>query len=754
MKKLKFICLTALPLLLCAPVPAFAQQAQAAQPDPQDLAPTPASDAAAQAADSQEVAFSAGELVYDDNAQTVTASGDVRMNSEGNNLRADRVIWNRTSGEVRAEGRVRLIRPEGDIAYGDTIILTDAMRDAAVDNLLLVLEDGGRLAADKAERKDGYTTLSRAAYSPCAVVNEKGCPKDPTWQITAVRVVHDPFRGRIRYEGASLNLFGARIIGLPWLSHPDGSKGGGSGFLVPEVRFSSVNGLEVSAPYYLKLAPNKDATITPHVFTDVLPMIEARYRHLTPIGAFQVAGYLTYGSRIPLDGTGVTTSLRDEGIRGYLEGNGRFQITPHWTVTASARYVTDRTFLRRYDISRDSRLRSVVEAERIDENSYISIAGWAFQGLRSTDVAGQQPIVLPAIDARWRIDDPIWDGKVELQANSLNVLRTEGQDTQRAFAAARWERRNITRWGQELLLTAYARGDVYHTNDAELTSNAAYRGENGWHGRAIGAVAAELRWPLIGAFMGGTQRLTPRLQVVASPPTENLDIPNEDARSVDLEDSNLFALNRFPGHDRWEDGARVTYGFDWAADLPGVAIRTTIGQSYRLSRKPTILPPGTGLSDRLSDVVGRTTVKLGHRLSLTHRFRLDKDDAEIRRNEIDAVIGGHQTYATIGYLRLNRDIDPAFEDLRDREEIRLGGRVKLTRFWSVFGSTVVDLTDRQEDPFSLADGYEPVRHRLGILYDDDCIELGVTWRRDYDTTGDFRRGNTFLFRVALKNLGR
>jgi LPS-assembly protein len=46
-----------------------------------------------------------------------------------------------------------------------------------------------------------------------------------------------------------------------------------------------------------------------------------------------------------------------------------------------------------------------------------------------------------------------------------------------------------------------------------------------------------------------------------------------------------------------------------------------------------------------------------------------------------------------------------------------------------------------------------VRHRLGIAYDDECIEIGLTWRRDYDTTGDFRRGNTFLFRVALKNLG-
>jgi LPS-assembly protein len=146
-------------------------------------------------------------------------------------------------------------------------------------------------------------------------------------------------------------------------------------------------------------------------------------------------------------------------------------------------------------------------------------------------------------------------------------------------------------------------------------------------------------------------------------------------------------------------------------------------------------------------------VQVGRRLSFTHRFRLDKDNAAVRRNEVDATFGGRQTYATIGYLRLNRDIDPAIEDLRDREEIRVGGRIRFASYWSIFGSTVIDLTNAEEDPFSDADGYEPVRHRLGIGYDDECIEIGFTWRRDYETTGDFRRGNTFLFRIALKNLG-
>ena len=764
MKKLNLICLTAMPLL-CLSAPAMAQVTKPSPDAPADPPATPSADpsaapgtaeATAPAAQdgTREVAFSAASLAYDSDNELVTASGDVRMNSEGNNLRSDQVIWNRKSDEVRAVGNVRIVTPEGNKVYADNAVLTDKMKDGVIQNMLLVLEDGGRLAADKAVRKDGYSTLYRAAYSPCAVLNPNGCPKHPTWQITAVKVVHDPFRHRISYQGATLELFGARIIALPWLSHPDGSAHGGSGLLVPEFRLSSVNGLELAVPYHIKLAPNRDATVTPHLYTGVLPMLEGQYRQINRLGAFQVTGYVTSGSYISVDPLNTLAQTSHDGIRAYFEGNGRFQLGPYWTITASGRYATDRTFLRRYDITRDVRLRSVVEAERIDEDSYISIAGWAFEGLRVTDIGGQQPIVFPAIDARWRLPTPIWDGQLMLQANSLSILRTQGQDTQRAFASARWDRRSLTPWGQQLILTAFARGDVYHTGDSAATATAIYRGLDGWRGRGIAAIAAEVQWPLVGPFMGGVQRLTPRVQIVASPPTENLDIPNEDARSVDLEDSNLFDLNRFPGYDRWEDGPRVTYGVDYALDLSGVSIRTTIGQSYRLNSKPSILPPGTGLSDRFSDIVGRTNVQVGRKLNFVHRFRIDKDTLALRRNEIDAVFGGRQTYATIGYLKLNRNIDPTIEDLRDREEIRLGGRVKFAHYWSIFGSTVIDLTNKREDPLSTSDGYQPIRHRIGISYDDDCIELGVTWRRDYDTTGDFRRGNTFQFRVALKNLGR
>ncbi|MCY7398058.1 MAG: LPS assembly protein LptD, partial [Sphingomonas bacterium] len=528
-----------------------------------------------------------------------------------------------------------------------------------------------------------------------------------------------------------------------------------SGLLMPNLSVSSSNGAEISVPYYLRLADNKDLTLTPHVYSSALPAMEARFRHLTSLGAYQIGGFATYGKIDNVDEVNpIANQGSRRGIRAYVEANGRFQFSPEWSLTSSIRLASDKTVTRRYDLTRDDRLRSFVEAERITPNAYLSIAGWAFEGLRVDDVQKQFPIALPAIDARLRLDDPWLGGKIELQGNSLAILRLDGQDTQRAFASARWDLRRLTRGGQELTLTAYARGDVYHSNDAGEGDIAFYRGADGWQARAIGAFAADLRYPLIGPARGGTQRLAPRLQLVLTPPTRNLSIPNEDARAVDLEDSNLFALNRFPGYDRWEDGSRITYGFEYQLDRGLWSVQTIVGQSFRITRAPSIFPDGTGLTDRLSDVVGRTRLRYGRFVDITHRYRIDKDNAAVRRNEIDLTLGTNQSYVQIGYLRLDRNISADIEDLRDKEELRLAGRVKFLNYWSLFAATVFDLTSNREDPTSNADGFQPVRLRMGLNYEDDCLDLGVSWKRDYERIGDFRKGSTFSLNISLKGLGR
>jgi LPS-assembly protein len=103
-------------MLLAMPGTGLAQTAEAG------LAPV--------AADPGEVVdFSADQVTYEGDGEIVAATGSVRMSRKGNYLAADQVVWNRSSGEVRAIGNVVLITPEGDKLVGDNVVLTDTLRD-------------------------------------------------------------------------------------------------------------------------------------------------------------------------------------------------------------------------------------------------------------------------------------------------------------------------------------------------------------------------------------------------------------------------------------------------------------------------------------------------------------------------------------------------------------------------------------------------------------------------------------------------
>ncbi|MBV7257045.1 LPS-assembly protein LptD [Pacificimonas sp. WHA3] len=698
------------------------------------------------------VDFAADQLSYDADTKTVTATGEVVVVRGGYRLTADEVTYRRDDGVVTATGNVVVIDPGGNEINANEVALTDELKDGAIDGFLLVLQDGGRLAASTGARKDGISSLNRAIYSPCDVVDSNGCPKEPLWQLKADQVSHDPEAGKIRYKDARFEFFGVPVLWLPSLSHADNVEARASGLLIPDLRVDRSTGVSVTQPYFIDLAPNRDLVVSPTLYTEVNPSLGLEYRHLTSKGPFKFGGQVTVsGVQENRVGSPSLTTTEDE-LRFYLYGNGSFQHDEHWRSTFGIRATSDDTFLRRYDISRDTNLRNFYRLERQDTDSFLNIEGWAFQGLRATDDQGLIPIALPIVDFTYAPQDRLMGGRLTFDASGAAINRTDGMDSYRVSAGAEWQRRGFTALGQRITATALLRGDAYRTDDSDRAEFPIYAGRDGWQGRIIPAAALDIEWPLAGPAFGGTQMITPRVQFSASPTGLNDDIPNEDSRSVDLESTNLFDISRFPGHDRWEGGARVTYGASWSIRRPRILFEADIGQSYRLNDTPSILPKGTGLDENFSDFVGRNTLRIGRRFDLTHRYRLDKESLEIRRNEVDLTVGGRRDYLTVGYLRLNRNI--GIEDLADREEARAGGRLQLARYWSIFGSVIIDLTGARDDPLSLSDGFEPVRHRLGITYEDECFEFGVTWKRDYVSDRDFERGSSFLFRVSLKNLGR
>ena len=79
---------------------------------------------------------------------------------------------------------------------------------------------------------------------------------------------------------------------------------------------------------------------------------------------------------------------------------------------------------RQYDITRDAELRNFIDVERISPKSYVSISGWAFQGMRVDDHQKRIPIALPAMDARFLLDDRVQNFRGPGDAMRAGMLAT------------------------------------------------------------------------------------------------------------------------------------------------------------------------------------------------------------------------------------------------------------------------------------------------------------------------------------------
>ena len=206
-------------------------------------APAPATEAAAApasapAAESEMVDFEADRVEYHDNDDLVVASGDVFMQRGVQTLRADTVTWNSKTGQIIARGDVRVVDENGNQLFTDSVELTDEFKAGAMQNMLLALREGGRLAAVSGTRDEkGGIILNHAVYSACEVEGRDGCPKNPTWKITARQVIYDPVEKVVRFHGARMQLFGASLLPLPGLSIATDGRAI-SGLLVPDISFS------------------------------------------------------------------------------------------------------------------------------------------------------------------------------------------------------------------------------------------------------------------------------------------------------------------------------------------------------------------------------------------------------------------------------------------------------------------------------------------------------------------------------------
>jgi LPS-assembly protein len=189
-----------------------------------------------------QILLQADQIVYDGDSETVKAVGHVEIVDQGRVLLADNVTYDQKNDKVTANGHVSVTDERGNVAFANQVVLTDHMRDGALNGFGALIGKSGRLAAANARRvQDRFVIANRTVYSPCQICNQPG-RRTPLWQVKSEQVVYDQAQHRIRFKNASVDVLGVPVLYTPVLNTPDPSVRYASGLLAPDVGNSSTMG--------------------------------------------------------------------------------------------------------------------------------------------------------------------------------------------------------------------------------------------------------------------------------------------------------------------------------------------------------------------------------------------------------------------------------------------------------------------------------------------------------------------------------
>ncbi|MDA1088889.1 MAG: LPS assembly protein LptD [Proteobacteria bacterium] len=670
------------------------------------------------------VHLSADDISFDQENGLVTATGNVEIIHGQRKLIADRILYNQKSDVVTAAGNIQLSEPGGEKLFGDQMQISGDLKDALIESLGIILTDRSRIAATGARRSDGNVTeMRQGVYSPCNL-----CKNDPTrpplWQIKAVKIIHNKNSKTIEYRDAWLEVLGVPVAYTPYLSHPDPTVKRQSGLLVPSFGRSSDLGSVTQVPYFINIDPTRDATITALVTGDGGSGMIGEYRQRFRNGTFDATASLIGGDD-------------DEDFRAHIKSEGRFDFDNTWRGGFDINRATDDTYLRRYGFGSPNSLNSRLFVEGFRGRNYFSANGYAFQGLRSTDDADLEPLVLPLIDFNHLGKPDKYGGQTVLDVNFLAIARHEGTDIRRLSVQPGWQLPFMGPLGDAYKLSLSLNGNLYQVDHLKRDGEANF---NGVSGRLHPQVMLDWRLPFVKTDGNISQVLEPVAAATYSPYGGNsTKIPNEDSTELEFDDTNLFAANKFSGLDRVEGGPRLSYGLKWGAYGKGGGSSTFfLGQSWR-PRSDDTFPSRSGLEDNFSDIVGRVHITPGPYLNLLYRTRFASDNFTPKRNEATLSAGVPALKANASYVFLESQEDSEFSG---REEINFSVNSQLNKFWRAGFSGVRDIA-----------AGEARQYGASLIYENECVVLTTRASRTFFEDRDLRPTDQVTLNVTLKTLG-
>ena len=734
----------------------------------------------------------ADQLVRDDKNGVTTAEGNVEVRYEDRTLRADRLVYKEApppppgqppahdhdapaQGVIRAYGHIQVIHDDGSVEYANQMTLDDKMQAAVALGFSARQKDKHTnqntliAGASAVRRSEDIQELNKAIYTPCPVcVGDQ--PKEPTWSITADRVVEDKIHHLIYYRHARIRILGLPVFYFPVFWHADPSAERASGLLAPKIGASSRRGFSYEQPYLWVISPSADLRISPQINTKANPFLNLWYRQAFNSGVLDVRAGYTHEADLDPKGN----RFGDDTNRSYILARGAFKIDDAWVAGFTAERTSDSLIFDKYDIGRvyeargpyvadDHRLISQVYADRQDANSYFSIAAFDIQGIRVGDNNRTFPVVAPIVDTRYEDPNDILGGRLRLTASAVSLTRDQspdfqalklpGLDSQRVSTGLDWRRIYTSDAGLRVEPFVNLRLDGYHIGDIVpgLTATSApttITTTTQDQARAVGVVGADISYPLYRRWGDATVILEPLAQIALSPKADQVVIGhdatgkpiyfNEDSIAFEFDETTLFQANKFPGYDLYEDGLRLNVaGRGSILWDDGRRASLLIGRSFR-DQPNTVFAPRSGLNAQSSDWIVAGDVQPWKGFSVFARTRLDGETFEIHRLEAGADISSVKWGS--GFVRYLSD-DQGINGTPVKN-VDLGGDLNLTQHW---GLSTYGNRDLLQHAWVIRD--------VGVFYKDDCIRVDVYYRHEDVIVGRLGSSDQLSVRLTLATLG-
>lgn len=686
------------------------------------------------------VLIESDSISYDKELGSIVAKGKVEVSQGARLLTADSVSYDEKLDRVVATGNVILREPDGEVVEGEYVELTDQMKEGLIKQIRLLLSDDSKMVARSGYRKQGeYTALDGAIYSPCKV-----CKTDPTakplWQLRSQDVLWDEKAKNVIYQNARLEFWGVPVLWTPFMRHADPSVKRRSGFLSPYIGGGINTGGMIVSPYFIEIAPDSDLTITPMFNTQSALILGAEYRKRFSKGVLEMEAS---GGRSKRQSDPAPISVQPQppvkefmDNRWHVAGKARFDLSDTWRLKAQVERASDQTYLKRYEywgLSEKKALTSYGMAERFLGRTYGTVQAYTFQGLRPGDSARTSPNVLPSLRYVYTSEPGVFGGRWTADTSVLSIYRQEGVQSRRLSSTVGWERPFATGWGDIYTVGTQVRGDFYHADQFSHKTQS--------KGRGLPQAYVDWRMPFVQYSDKQQILVEPILGLIAAPTySQDSSIYNEDSRIIELDDGNIFSLQRFPGLDVLDGGTRFNYGVHMG--VYGGSVGQTdlfLGQTYHLSTPEAFLQK-TGFGTRLSDYVGRVKWAPYEFLSLGYRFRADQSSFKFKRNEVTFEVGKPIFKVKGDFV----DIDQVqnSQDGIGQRQLTLGLNSQFHKFWKgeLYGTR------------DLARGGGALKQGIGLTYQDECFTTTASIERSFYEDRDLKKETRFMIRVKFKNL--